>query len=142
MLGLISSDVIHVSLVNPLGTRYVTHSTTSFGVCAGTRNSGPLTMTSGLICQPSAGQSIGGGASFGSPSSAPLSAHFTIVSMSFCGSDRSLANGPVAASANHGGICRLSTLVFIDRAHGRASWNVTSDIGAICPGRWQDWQFF
>jgi hypothetical protein len=99
-------------------------------------------MTSGLICQPSAGHWTGGGASFGSPSGAPASAHFAIVSTSICESERSLANGPCAGSANHGGICRLSTLAFIDRAHGRVSRNVTSDIGAIWPGRWHDWQFF
>jgi hypothetical protein len=48
-------------------------------------------MMSGLICQPSPGHSTGGGASFGSPSAAPLSAHCAIVSMSRCDNDRSLA---------------------------------------------------
>ncbi len=31
----------------------------------------------------------------------------------------------------HGGIWRVITRCFIDRAHGRASSNVMSDIGAI-----------
>jgi hypothetical protein len=31
----------------------------------------------------------------------------------------------------HGGIWRLLTRSFMERAHGRASWNVISDIGAI-----------
>jgi hypothetical protein len=40
---------------------------------------------------------------------------------------------------NHGGISRLATFCLIDRAHGRLSWNVSSDIGAIDPGLWQRW---
>ncbi len=39
----------------------------------------------------------------------------------------------------HGGIWRVATRSLIDRAHGRASWYVTSDIGAIEPGSWHDW---
>src|ERR1700738_276805 len=37
----------------------------------------------------------------------------------------------------HGGITRRSTLSLIERAHGRASLYVSSDIGAMEPGRWQ-----
>ena len=36
-----------------------------------------------------------------------------------CASERSLANRPCCGSANHGGICRLSTLALIERAQGR-----------------------
>ena len=39
-----------------------------------------------------------------------------------------------------GGISRASTFRLIDRDHGRTSSYVTSDIGAIAPGRWQLWQ--
>src|SRR5262249_57349550 len=39
----------------------------------------------------------------------------------------------------HGGISRLTTFALIDRAQGRASSNVSKDIGAIDPGRWQSW---
>ena len=39
-----------------------------------------------------------------------------------------------------GGISRLVTLVLIERAHGRTSAKVISDIGAGVPGRWHAWQ--
>src|SRR4030095_1940314 len=141
-LGLISNEVIHVSFVNPLGMIAVAHSMTFFGGRAGTRNSGALTTTSGVSCQPSAAHSIGGGAAFGSPCGAPPSTHLVIVSMSVCLSDRSLAKDPCCGSANHGGISRARTLNLIARAHRRACSYVSSDIGAIWPGRWPDWQFF
>ncbi|PYR24518.1 MAG: hypothetical protein DMF92_22525 [Acidobacteria bacterium] len=120
-LGFSSIDVIQVSFVKPLGTTIEVHSITFWGGCAGTWNAGPLTITSGLICQPSAGHAMGAGASFGSPAGAPLSAHFTIVSMSACFSDRSFAKLPYCGSANQGGICRDATLTFMLLAHGRAS---------------------
>jgi len=44
---------------------------------------------------------------------------------------------PMRRSMNQGGISRLETFALMDRAHGRASWYVSSDIGAIIPGRWQ-----
>src|SRR5262245_52844910 len=44
---------------------------------------------------------------------------------------------PTVLSMFHGGICREATRARIDRAHGRASSNVRSDIGAIESGRWQ-----
>ena len=31
----------------------------------------------------------------------------------------------------HGGICRVATRSLMERAHGRTSWYVMSDIGAI-----------
>src|SRR5579862_8670692 len=45
-------------------------------------------------------------------------------------------------SANHGGILRAATEVFMAFAHGRADSYVSSDIGATSPGRWHCWQFF
>src|SRR5471032_201142 len=49
---------------------------------------------------------------------------------------------PTVRSTCHGGICRASTRCLIERAHGRASSYVSSDIGAMEPGRWQFWQDF
>ena len=120
-LGFTSTDVIHVSFVNPPGMFTVVHSITFFSGRAGTRNSGPRTIRSGLICQPSGAQSIGAGASLASPCGAPASTHFVIVSICVCESDRSLAHVPCAGSANHGGICRDATLALMLRAHGRVA---------------------
>src|SRR5688500_11439059 len=50
---------------------------------------------------------------------------------------RSLRNLPCCRSACQGGIARVLTLSRIAAAHGRASRNVISDIGATSPGRWQ-----
>src|SRR6185436_1290866 len=77
----------------------------------------------------------------GLPSGAPAFAHATIVSFSAWLKRRSLRNWPWEGSACHGGIVPLLTWVAIDFAHGRASLNVSSDIGAISPGRWQLVQF-
>src|SRR4051794_10194826 len=44
---------------------------------------------------------------------------------------------PTLRSICHGGICRSVTRALIERAHGRASAKVISDIGAIELGRWQ-----
>ena len=118
-LGFTSTDVIHVSFVKPLGMLTVVHSMTFFSGRAGTRNSGPRTIRSGLICQPSGAHSIAGGASFASPCGAPASTHFVMVSICACDSERSLAQVPCAGSANHGGICRDATLALMLRAHGR-----------------------
>src|SRR5262245_40888925 len=81
-----------------------------------------------------------GGMSFGSPLAAPLSTHFTIVSISFSERDGSsrISLIPTVGSRFHGGISRRLTRVLIARAHGRASSYVSSDIGATCPGRWHD----
>src|ERR1700676_3741605 len=46
---------------------------------------------------------------------------------------------PMFLSTCHGGIWRVETRSRIDFAHGRASSNVMSDIGAIDPGSWHDW---
>jgi hypothetical protein len=43
---------------------------------------------------------------------------------------------PGSPSACHGGIWRDTTLLLIDRAQGRASSYVMSDIGATSPCRW------
>src|SRR5438067_12701397 len=43
---------------------------------------------------------------------------------------------PTLRSMNHGGMSRCEIFCLIDRAHGRASSYVMSDIGAIDPGRW------
>src|SRR4029077_15417272 len=48
---------------------------------------------------------------------------------------------PMVLSRCHGGIWRALTRDAIDCAHGRASWYVTSDIGAIELGRWHDSHF-
>ena len=49
----------------------------------------------------------------------------------------SLAHSPCAGSANQGGISRFTTTRVIDFAQGLASSKLSSDIGAISPGRWQ-----
>src|SRR5687768_15368490 len=48
---------------------------------------------------------------------------------------------PVVLSMCQGGIWRATTRFLIERAHGRASSKLTSDIGAIESGRWQDSHF-
>src|SRR2546423_1336661 len=47
---------------------------------------------------------------------------------------------PWVLSMCHGGMSRCATRCLIDRAQGRASSYVMSDIGATVPGRWQTWQ--
>src|SRR4029450_6586443 len=66
----------------------VIHSTTLFLVLAGTSVVGPSTTTSGSINQPS-DHLTGGGASRGSPSGAPSSAHLAMASISLCFRERS-----------------------------------------------------
>src|SRR5438128_6100138 len=58
-------------------------------------------------------------------------------------SDMSFLNfrTPTDRSMCQGGICRLATRSRIDRTHGRASWKVIRDIGAIDPGWWHAWHF-
>src|SRR5438093_11139700 len=48
---------------------------------------------------------------------------------------------PIVLSRCQGGIWRALTRDAIDCAQGRASWYVTSDIGAIELGRWHDSHF-
>ena len=96
-------------------------------------------MTSGVpICQVSVfAHWRGGGMSAGFPCGAPASTHFTMASISRSVSDRSLLKcwTPTFLSMNHGGISRAATFRLIDAAHGRASAYVSSDIGAMLPGR-------
>src|SRR5207244_3848941 len=107
-----------------------------------TRSGGPnpsrtafhsLSVTSGL----------GGGRSFGSPCGDPPSTQRTIVSTCSSVSDMSFLNfwTPTLLSMCHGGIWRVATRSLIERAQGRASWYVTSDIGAIEFGWWHSWHF-
>src|ERR1700689_3081885 len=109
------------------------HSTYPF---AGTGTGGNETTTSGFDLHPS-GHCTGAGAFFGSPSAAPLSAQFTIVSISLCEREGSFAKCPYRGSAPHGGIFFASTAAFIAFAQGRVLWYVRKDMGAISPGRWQ-----
>src|SRR5439155_716504 len=76
---------------------------------------------------------LAGGMSFGSPCGAPASTQRTMVSTCSSLSDMSFLNfcTPTLRSMCQGGICRVATRSLIDRAHGRASWYVMSDIGAI-----------
>ena len=112
---------------------------------AGIVNGADLTIRSGGPPNCSAkyhfdasGHSRGGGMSAGSPPGAPPSTQRTTVSISASVSDRSFLNAvmPTVRSRCHGGICRVETRSRIDRAHGRASWYVTRDIGAMESGRW------
>src|SRR3954466_2681497 len=75
------------------------------------------------------------------PSGAPAVSPFPIVSFSAAVRRRSFRNSPCVGSACHGGIVPFETCVAIDFTHGRVSWNVKRDIGAISPGRWQFVQF-
>src|SRR5689334_22011746 len=112
-------EVIQVSLVIPLGTVIKLHSMTLLLGLAGTRVSGPLTVISGLISQPSSGHFTWGGASLALPSGAPASAHLAMVSISAALRERSFEKWPNWGSANHGGIFLVATAVFIAFAHGR-----------------------
>src|SRR5215831_5405197 len=102
--------------------------------------SGVDTIRSGLpIAHSYAFSNAGvGGMSAGLPFGAPPSTHFTIVAICSSLSDGSSLNFwmPTLRSMNHGGISRCEIFVLMDRAHGRASSYVVSDIGAIDPGRW------
>src|SRR6185295_16921172 len=81
-----------------------------------------LSVTSGLA----------GGRSFGSPCGDPPSTQRTMVSTCSSVSDKSFLNfwTPTLRSMCQGGICRVATRSLIERAHGRASWYVMSDMGA------------
>src|SRR5204863_8492540 len=74
------------------------------------------------------------------PFRAPASNHAAMVSISPCDRRGSFLNVPCAGSAPHGGIARETTRCLMDRAHGLASSNVTSDIGANIVGRWHSTQ--
>src|SRR3954453_1086938 len=100
-----------------------------------------LNTASGLPIVHSVGYDGGATRSARSPSGAPAFAHFRMVSFSAALRRRSFRNSPCAGSACHGGIAPFETCVAIDFTHGRVSWNVSRDIGAISPGRWQFVQF-
>src|SRR5205085_1610127 len=87
--------------------------------------------------------SVSGGGAGGtpSPSAAPLSTQPTMMAISRSVSEGLLLNRPNRGSAYHGGISRDATFLRIDCAHGRASANVSSDIGVACRGRWQPAHF-
>ena len=91
--------------------------------------------TSGCRSFQPAGQESGGGASRAEPSGAPASTQASMAASSAGLRDGSLANSPNRGSANHGGILRSLTASRIAFAHGRVSPYVTSDMGAISPGR-------
>src|SRR5262245_6609479 len=91
-LGLISTEVTHVSLAKPVGVVSDIHSMTSLLVFAGTVYGTPGKMMSGLAVHPFSGHCRGGGTSFSSPAGAPESAHSAIVSMSFCLREGSFEN--------------------------------------------------
>src|SRR5579883_11742 len=99
-----------------------------------------VTTMSGVKCHLSAFAKFGaGGISAGLPSGAPPSTQAEIVAISASLSDGSSLNFvmPMLRSMCQGGICRRDTFSLTDRAHGRASLYVSSDIGAIDPARWQ-----
>src|SRR5262249_16258136 len=114
--GSISMEVIQVSFLNGAGNAISSHSKTSFGP---TSWGGSSMTLSGRTLHPPLGQSIGGGASCGLPSRAPVSAHLARVAISSCFSERSFVKCP--SSANHGGIFFSITAFLIAFAHGRAS---------------------
>ena len=119
-LGLISMEVIQVSLVNPVGVTSVIHSITFFAGSAGHGRTAPFRPRFRLgSSSRSPATATGGGASLASPSGAPLSAHFDD------GIDLALLQRaivrkwPYCGSANQGGIFRVATAAFIALAHGR-----------------------
>ena len=97
------------------------------------RSGSPMRHSCGL------GNSTGGGASAGLPRGDPLSTQAAMAAISASVRDGSSLKSwiPMRRSTYHGGISRVSTLRLMERAHGRTSSYVTSDIGAIAPGRWQ-----
>src|ERR1019366_674737 len=104
------------------------------------------TIKSGLPrCHLSASENFRlAGMSAGLPSGEPPSTHAVIVAISASVSEGSFLNllTPTFLSICQGGMVRLTTLSLMERAHGRASFHVSSDIGAIEPGRWQFSQAF
>ena len=86
----------------------------------------------------SSGQSTAAGMSSGLPRGAPPPTQRTMVSSCSSVRDRLYLKSwmPTVLSMCQGGICRVDTRSLIDRAQGRDSWKVPSDIGAIEPGRW------
>ena len=142
--GLVSTARIQrgsVSGTSTIGRKNVSCATA--GIVNGsermTRSGGPSSASS-RNRSPS-GHSRGGGRSAGSPGGAPASTQRTMVSISASLSEASLRNCwmPTVLSRNHGGISRAATRARMARAQGRDSAYVSSDIGAMLPGRWHCW---
>ena len=81
------------------------------------------------------------GRSFALPFGEPPATQASSVFRSSSLSRRSFSNVPAGASACQGGMCPSPTSSRIALAYGRTSSYVSSDIGAISPGRWQVVQF-
>src|SRR5665213_2620061 len=105
-------EVTQVSFLKLVGMVTDIHSITLFLGAAGTSITGPSRMMSGWMAQTS-GHWTGAGASFASPSGAPLSAHCEMASISEAFKEWSLVKCPTLGSANHGGILRDSVAAFI-----------------------------
>ena len=142
VFGLISMARAQRSSVSPVGDRGFHHASLASaamvkGADSTIRSGGPLNWSAKYHFD-SSGQSMAAGMSAGLPRGAPPSTQRTTVSISAAVSDRSFLNAwiPTVRSTCHGGICRVDTRSRIDRAQGRASRQVTSDIGAMDPGRW------
>src|SRR5688500_9161221 len=76
------------------------------------------------------------GRSLSLPFGAPASTHAGIGSICLSLRRGGFLKTPCAGSAPHGGTVRVATRLRIDRAHGRASSYLISDIGANIAGRW------
>src|SRR5262245_5677870 len=141
-MGRISIARTHRGSVMPEGVTRLSHASCD---CAGIVKGYDLMIMSGSFCPNmaakfhpwSSGQDFGAGIAFGSPCGAPASTHLTIVSISLSEIERSFLNfwTPTVLSMSHGGMVWSATRVRIARAHGRTSWYVTSDMGAIESGR-------
>ena len=81
--------------------------------------------------------------SLGSPCGAPAFTHLTMVSICSSVSEGSFLKCwmPTVRSRCQGGMVRVSTRCLMAFAQGRASSNVTKDMGAIAPARWHSWQW-
>src|SRR5215510_6381051 len=88
-LGLISTEVIYMSLVKLVGVTSVIHSITFLSGVGGTVYGTFFNIRFGFVVYPFSGHLTGGGSSLGSPCRVPLSTYCTIVSMSVCFSERS-----------------------------------------------------
>src|SRR5581483_224097 len=89
--------------------------------------------------QPSV-QCGGEGTPFSFPGGAPAFTQAETFSISWFESEASFAKCPQHGSANQGGILRVAMARKISIAQGLVSAKVTSEKGAISPGRWQDWR--
>src|SRR5947199_9643404 len=99
-------EVIHVSLVKPVGVTSVIHSITFLLGAAETVYGIPFNTRSGFVVHAFSAHWSGRGPSSGSPLGAPLSTHSAMVSISSCSSDRPLEHGPYGRPATSHGIFR------------------------------------